>query len=266
MIKMFNTYVINLDSQPGRWNAQSKELAKVGINPIRIKGILNEDNSTNKYHSFIGRKISLYKGSTSSHIKACENFIQNDANDFALILEDDAYPSFNNVKILEEYLKTCYPYDFDMLLVHCDGWCPTKDKQKSHVSSGSVAAYFITKEGAKKLVNHKFSTLIDFETNIITNFKKIVSGKNFFWTDEEYIMSNDISNNRVYNNQKNDNIVDKIMTKLTCNRGEKTWRHIKNFKNFKIPIINYTLKPNHLIIILLIILFFIIKKFRPKIF
>ena len=205
---MFNTYVINLDSQPGRWNAQSKELAKVGINPTRIKGILNDDNSTNNYHSFIGRKTSTYKGSTSSHIKACENFIYNDQNQVALILEDDAYPTFNNVKILEEYLESCYPYDFDMLLVHWDGLCPTKDKQRPFFCSGSVAAYFISKEGAKKIVNHKFSTVFDFETNLIPNLKKIVSGKNFFWTDEDYIMSNDISNNRVYNNQKNDNMTD----------------------------------------------------------
>ena len=263
---MFNTYVINLDSQPGRWNAQSKELAKVGINPIRIKGVLNEDNSTNKYHSFIGRKTSSYKGCNSSHVKACENFINNDPNQIALILEDDAYPKFNNVKNLENYLENCYPYDFDMLLVHCDGRCPIKNKQNSLVFSGSGAGYFITKEGAKKILNHKFHSAFDFETNLIPNFKKIVSDKNFFWTDENYIMTNNTSSHRIKSNQLNDNTTDKIMTKLTCNRGEKTWRHIKNFKTLKIPIINYNLKVNHLIIIFLIILFFIIKKFRSKIF
>lgn len=262
---MFNTYVINLDSQPGRWDAQSKELIKVGINPIRIKGILNEEASDENY-SFLGRKTSLFKGCTSSHIKACNNFLNNDPNQIALILEDDAYPKFNNVKILEEYLETCHPYNFDMLLVHCDIRCPIKDKQKSLVFSGSGAAYFITKQGAKKILNHKFTTVIDFETNLIPNFKKIVSGENFFWTDENYIMTNDISSDRIESKQKNDNMIDKIITKLSFNRGEKTWRHSKNFKFFKIPIINYTLTVKHLIIILFtLILFFIIKKFRSKV-
>ena len=68
-----------------------------------------------------------------------------------------------------------------MLLVHCDGRCPIKDKQKSLVFSGSGAAYFITQQGAKKIVNHKFASVIDFETNLIPNFKKIVSNENFFW-------------------------------------------------------------------------------------
>ena len=104
------------------------------------------------------------------------------------------------------------------------------------------------------------------ETNLIPNFKKIVSGENFFWTDENYIMTNDISSNRIESKQKNDNMTDKIMTNLTFNRGEKTWRHSKNFKSFKIPIINYTLKVKHLVIFLFfIILFFIIKKFRSKV-
>ena len=153
----FNTYVINLDEQKKRYETQEKKLNDVGIYPVRIPGNYRKDVSKSIYDKHFH---TFYKpfmpdpviGSTSSHLKAVQYFLDNDTNEVALILEDDAYPLFDNVIHLRDKLND---RDWDMLLLHCDYLCSNKST-RPNILTGSVAAYFITREGAQKMLNHKF--------------------------------------------------------------------------------------------------------------
>jgi GR25 family glycosyltransferase involved in LPS biosynthesis len=267
---MFNTYVINLDSQQGRWNSQIKELNKVGIFPIRIPGILDKDITQKFKDDHFTRLYDTFgtiHGCTASHLKTYEYILNNDTNQYALILEDDAYPKFKNVVDLQHYIHRIHPLSYDMLLVHCDNNCPYKDKEQALPRSYSGAAYFVSKKGCKKLLGLKFNSTIDRYTNNVPELQKLVSKENFFWTDEDSIMSNEGSKNRVKTNQIKDNNVDKMFNKyMKINRGEKTWRHTKKYKALRVPFIQKYLSLNNILLIIIILFFFVIKYLCPKIF
>ena len=116
----FNTYVINLDEQKKRYAAQEKKLNDVGIYPVRISGNYRKDVSKSIYdkhfHSFYKNSMpDSVIGATSSHLKAFQYFLDNDTNEVALILEDDAYPLFDNVMYLRDKLNN---RDWDLSLIH----------------------------------------------------------------------------------------------------------------------------------------------------
>ena len=161
----FNTYVINLDSQKKRYDVQEKKLNEVEIYPIRISGYRFEDIDKSELQKHFVQTTPLLKprsaiGCTYSHIQALKYFLKNDTNEFALILEDDAFPLFTNVVHLEKKLENT---DWDYLSLHCDGVCP-KEGGNPYLLSGSTAAYFITREGAEKIINYKHSFHYDIQT------------------------------------------------------------------------------------------------------
>ena len=252
----FNTYVINLDSQKKRYDAQEKKLNEVSIYPIRISGYRFEDIDKSELQKHFVRTTPLLKprsavGCTYSHIQALKHFLKNDSNEFALILEDDAFPLFTNVVHLEKKLDNI---DWDYLSLHCDGICPkTKDKNTKY--SGSTAAYFITREGAQKIINHKHSTHIDMETNGIKNLDKKIDYKNSFWTDEDNIMGGEISTNR-YKRYCPKMLED--LSKYIYNRGEKTICHTKDYGIIRIPIIGYNITTGDMFFVQMVILFIIL--------
>ncbi len=260
----FNTYVINLDSQKKRYEVQEKKLNEVGIYPTRISGYMYDDISEieiKKHFDFIFGVDSFASrsaiGCTYSHIQALKYFLDNDPYNVALIMEDDAFPLFTNVAHLEKKLDNI---DWDYLSLHCDGICPkTKDKNTKY--SGSTAAYFITREGAQKIINHKHSTHIDMETNGIKNLNKKVDYKNSFWTDEDNIMGGEISTNR-YKRYCPQIVED--LTKYLYNRGEKTICHTKDYGIIRIPIIGYNVTNGDVFfiqtVILLIILWIVVRR------
>lgn len=233
----FNTYVINLESQKKRYEVQKKKLNDVGIYATRINAYYKKDIEKSEIKKYFGYFSFLYPdtmiGCNYSHLQAIKYFLENDKNDVALILEDDAFPLFSNVSELRKKLTNI---NWDMLSLHCDGLCPTKGVRPYYLS-GSTAAYFITREGARKLLKHKLTNYIDRKTNYIKNFNKRIDKQNSFWTDEEGIMSGQPSTNRNDKNSSCPSFIESISPYL-MNRGEKTLCHFKNYKSFKIPGIN----------------------------
>ena len=257
----FNTYVINLDEQHKRYESQEKKLNGVGIYPVRISGNYRKDVSKSIYdkhfHSFYKHYIpDSVIGATSSHLKAIQYFLDNDTNEVALILEDDAYPLFDNVMYLRDKLND---RDWEMLLLHCDGLCSNK-WTRPNILTGSVAAYFITREGAQKILNHKFRTYLDIDTNNVKNLKKRVDKKSSFWADEEGIMSGEKGVSRDDSGTTCPSIF-KFVSPFIISRGEKTLCHVKNYKAFKIPYIERNVTHGEIFLMLCILsLLIVIKK------
>jgi len=248
----FNTYVINLDSQKKRYEVQEKKLNEVGIYPTRISGYTFEEIGESELQKHFVQTTPFLKprntvGCSYSHIQALKYFLKNDPNEVALILEDDAFPLFTNVVHLEKKLENI---DWDYLSLHCDGVCP-KYGGKSGLLSGSAAAYFITREGAKKIINYKHSFHYDIQTTTMKNLDKKIDDKNSFWTDENAKMSGESSTNRY--NRYCHSIYDKITDKVV-NRGEKTACHYKDYTILRIPVIGYELAVEDIVLSLLFIL------------
>ena len=248
----FNTYVINLDSQKKRYYVQEKKLNEVGIYPTRISGYRFEDIDKSELQKHFFGNTPLLKprsaiGCTYSHIQALKHFLKNDPYDVALIMEDDAFPLFTNVAHLE---KKLHNIDWDYLSLHCDGVCP-KDGGKPVLLSGSSAAYFITRKGAEKIINHKHSFHYDIDTTKMKNLDKKIDDKNSFWTDETAKMSGELSSNRY--KRFCYGIYDKITEKVV-NRGEKTACHYKDYRIFRIPVLGYEVSVEDIVFFLLCIL------------
>jgi len=248
----FNTYVINLESQKKRYDVQEKKLNEVEIYPIRISGYRFEDIDKSELQKHFVQTTPLLKprsavGCTYSHIQALKYFLDNDPYDVALIMEDDAFPLFTNIIHLKKKLQYI---DWDYLSLHCDGVCP-KEGGDPYLLSGSTAAYFITREGAEKIINYKHSFHYDVQTTTMKNMNKKIDNKNSFWTDEEYKMSGESSTNRY--NRKCNKVYDKITEKVV-NRGEKTACHYKDYRMFRIPILGYETSVEDLVLFLLCIL------------
>ena len=248
----FNTYVINLDSQKKRYDVQEKKLNEVGIYPVRISGYRFEDIDKSELQKHFVRTTPFFQprsaiGCTYSHIQALKHFLKNDSNEFALILEDDAFPIFNDINFLKMKLSKI---DWDYLSLHCDGNCP-KEGGNPYLLSGSTAAYFITREGAEKIINYKHSFHYDIQTTTMKNLNKKIDKKNSFWTDEEYKMSGEMSSNRY--NRYCHGIYDKITEKVV-NRGEKTACHYKDYRMFRIPVLGYEVSVEDIVLSLLFIL------------
>jgi len=248
----FNTYVINLDSQKKRYEVQEKKLNEVGIYPTRISGYTFEEIDKSGLQNHFVRTTPLLNprnaiGCSYSHIQALKHFLENDPYDVALILEDDAFPLFTNVVHLEKKLENI---DWDCLSLHCDGVCP-KDGGDPYLLSGSTAAYFITREGAKKIINYKHSFHYDIQTTTMKNLDKKIDDKNSFWTDENAKMSGESSTNRYkrYCHKVYDKITDKVV-----NRGEKTVCHYKDYRMFRIPVLGYEVSIEDIVLFLLCIL------------
>ena len=248
----FNTYVINLDSQKKRYEVQEKKLNEVGIYPTRISGYTFQEIDKSELQNQFVRTTPFLKprnatGCSYSHIQALKHFLENDPYDGALILEDDAFPLFTNIVHLENKLENI---DWDYLSLHCDGVCP-KDGGKPGLLSGSTAAYFITREGAKKIINYKHSFHYDIQTTTMKILDKKIDDKNSFWTDENAKMSGELSTNRYkrYCYSVYDKITDKVV-----NRGEKTACHYKDYRMFRIPVLGYEVSVEDIIFFLLFIL------------
>jgi GR25 family glycosyltransferase involved in LPS biosynthesis len=256
---LFDTYVINMDSQKSRWEAQSKALDGIGINPIRIPGVLITDQDVSGYIDDNFTKFCKYTcpysaiGITASHKKACSEFLKTD-NSVALILEDDAYPLFDDVEILDQYLMSLPPADsWDMWSLHCDIKCSSN--KLDLVKNTSAAAYFISRVGAERVLNYKFPYHYDIVSTF--HFKKRVAERNFFWTDERSIKAgpNDVSTNRQTNRFNHENPINKWISKKLISRGEKDVIDILEYKIIRIPFTNITLSYINLVVYIIIILY-----------
>jgi hypothetical protein len=248
---IFDTYVINMDNQVSRWESQSKALNDIGIVPIRIPGVtINNQNDVDNNFTTLCKYTCPYSaiGITASHKKACSAFLKT-GNSVALILEDDAYPLIDDVRILDRYLLLLPPTDsWDMWSLHCDTSCGP-----DLALNTSAAAYFITTRGANAVLNYKFST--HYDTASTFKFDKRISDHNFFWTDERSAKAgpSGMSTNRQKTMFNHESPVNKWLTKKLINRGEKDVIDAIEYKLVRIPFTDINLNTINLVVYIIII-------------
>jgi len=232
---LFNAYVINLDSHRERFDVQSRHLRDAGVSSIvRVRGHTPDEIPREERHRYF-KNQSFMPGTNMacaySHLQALRRFVETDPHDVALVLEDDAFPLVN-AETLRKKLRGA-DVDWDLLMLHCDGFCPTSRAPAGRMSA-SMAAYFVTKEGARKLLRHKYHYQFDIDTSNLGDVRKIVEPVNSFWTDEDAEMSGKSSVNR-----KRVTYCPSALKNVKGNRGEKNVCHAMWYKIFRIPGIGY---------------------------
>jgi len=226
----FTTYVINLDSQRERFEAQSQSLREVGILPVRIRAFTRDEipeQDVDRHFARHARHVTPHSNMACaySHIVALKTFLETDPKPVALILEDDAFPLVD----VEALRKTAQTHgEWDMLSLHCDGLCPEGGGAPGRLSA-SAAAYFVTREGAQKILHHKFDYQYDLDTTYVRGLRKRVDRENSFWTDEDATMSGSWSTNR-----KNVRGCPTLLRDVRGNRGEKNVCHAMWYKLFRV--------------------------------
>lgn len=162
---MFPTFVINLDSQPDRYEQFKKRFSQTDlVNIVRIPGC---DGKQNRNHPLVNSYARPFLtdamiGCGLSHILLARHIV--DLNSpFALVLEDDVVPLRNDLShVVYTYFEE-FCQDVDVIRFFCQGICPTKNSRLS----GSTSVYLITHEGAKKLSATTLSYHIDIQMNNI---------------------------------------------------------------------------------------------------
>lgn len=237
---MFSTYVINMDAQPERFETQRTYLRQTGIDPIRVHGYAYDEIPKDELTRFFKphARVVMPKsniGCCYSHLKALEHFLVNGISPVALILEDDAYPLFIDRRYLEDKLRHGN-IGWDFLFLHCDGFCPEGGGKPGRLSA-SAAAYFVTRDGARKALLHKYSDHFDMDSSRIPGVKKIIDGENAFWTDEDNAMTTQQSTNR------NARPCPRALANIKGNRGEKNLCHALGYRVLRFgPIVLDTLQ------------------------
>ena len=219
---MFSTYVINMEAQPKRFETQRHYLRETGIDPVRVHGYAYDEIPKCELERFFKphARVVMPKsniGCCYSHLKALEHFLLNGITPVALILEDDAYPLFIDRRYLEDKLRNG-KIDWDFLFLHCDGFCPEGGGKPGRLSA-SAAAYFVTRDGARKALLHKYSDHFDMDSSRIPGVRKMIDGENAFWTDEDNVMTSEKSTNR------NVRRCPGALANIKGNRGEKNLCH-----------------------------------------
>lgn len=164
MENTFDIYVINLDKDTNRLEKMNKYLD----NFIRIPGIYGEDENFIKNDDifYLSRYLcpKSVLGCFMSHRLALKTFLESSNKEYALILEDDAEPCFQdwNTKINESIQNA--PIDWDMIKLD---YLPKYNLiyQHSYTKYPSLitTAYIINKKSAEKIMKEKMVYHIDIQ-------------------------------------------------------------------------------------------------------
>lgn len=232
------TFVINLDKSIKNFEYQKPFLENLGLQVERFNGINALNNDHLDYKNYINELALTFSpkgviGCGLSHILLCEK-IKNLNLDIALIMEDDAFPLFEKKEFNSILKKTINEIsildkDWDIIQLHSDALFPTHDTYFTHTFCGSTAAYLLSRKGAIKMSNEKACWHIDVQTSSNHKFKKYRSKYNLFWTQENYSLNRNFSQNFLIN------IKSQILSYIIPLRGEKTWQDFLNFKVLNLP-------------------------------
>jgi len=154
-----------------------KEFNNTNLNIIRFDAIhgtsiVNNDpelvnKHVNKFCKYFCPRAVI--GCGMSHVLVAKYFLENDPNDFCLILEDDVKPLFTDLNsevnrcvnmMAQQELDT----QWDIIKVYCHGICSYDEESitiPSNLLTSSTAAYILSKTGAKKIANLKVAWHID---------------------------------------------------------------------------------------------------------
>ena len=250
-LNSFNTYVINLKKDKQKWKKMQSNFKNTGIKLIRFNAIhganLTDDDKIFK-ENHITKKCNLtctdgMIGCGLSHIKLANYIINNDKNDYSLILEDDVNPIVSNFK--NEIMKAINnaPKNADLIKIYYHGAC--KNPNDPLLICGSTAGYIITKKGAEKLSNFQLDFHIDWQMQQTPNF--------ILYNSSKILLSEDTSDSSI--SERN------ILNKLD-NINVKGFQKISWYLNeplFKIPYFNINITFIKFLIFIYIITFIFFK-------
>jgi GR25 family glycosyltransferase involved in LPS biosynthesis len=160
---MFPSFVINLDSQPERYQQFKERFSHTDLK--EIKRMTGCDGKQNRNNPSVNPYVRPYLtdaiiGCGLSHIMLAKHIV--DLNyPFALVLEDDVVPLRNDLSHVIYMYYEQFGKDVDVIRFFCQGICP---KNYSRLS-GSTAVYLITRKGAMKLAGMTLSYHIDVQMN-----------------------------------------------------------------------------------------------------
>jgi glycosyl transferase, family 25 len=182
-MELKNVYIINLERDKHKWELVTKELDKYNIKYNRFNAVYGKDLSEeqiNEYVDWISRNFILNNGQIGcvlSHVNLLKQLVNDDNQDFYLILEDDI-EILDYDKILTIYnLYKNKKIDIDFLSMKCmeiEFQC-SRNGDRIKINEGieieeklipmGTSSYFVTKEGAKKFLKqyNKVKYPIDFQ-------------------------------------------------------------------------------------------------------
>ena len=282
------TFVINLADYQKNYEKQLPYLETLGLKVQRFNGInaLKDEHLNPEYKQYISRYAFDFTpksiiGCALSHTLCCkmiyDNYIKNSSNQnekmYFLIMEDDAFPIYNNKDFYENLNKTVNDIEildskWELIQLHSDAFYPTQDTYNTHFACGSTAAYLISKFGIIKNLESKILSHADFIHHNFIRFRKYRSKKNLFYTDEKNSLNRNINKVKdlsYYSLYYKSYLLEFInnYTNLFKLRGEKTYLNFLEFKLFKIPYFKKEYTTNEIIDYL--IAFILARKFIKSI-
>ena len=194
------TFVINLDDYRENYEKQLPYLQNIGLKPERVNGInaLKDEHLNPEYKQYISSYAFNFTpksiiGCTLSHTLCCkliyDNYIKKPLNInekiYFLIMEDDAFPIYNNKDFYENLNKTVSDIEildskWEIIQLHSDAFYPTQDTYNTHFACGSTAAYLISTVGIIKNLESKILSYSDFIIIILFDFENIGQKKIYF--------------------------------------------------------------------------------------
>ena len=229
-------YVINLKQSTDRWESIKEQLEKRNITYTRVEATYGADQpleELNKYRYTGTDKSKISKsefgktGCTMSHIKlwnSLKDKLKTD-DDWALILEDDAFLIGDTNKYLEKSWKIL-PSDYRQIGIIYLNWCwPYNNPEtinstdvthiKKSLGMQSTCAYMINKTGMEKLLKIPLpiNTTIDHRISLYTSVNGGVYGISF---KDLYILDDFSNSNNILTGYKNGKDIEKYKKENTC--------------------------------------------------
>jgi hypothetical protein len=173
---MLRTWVINLDSQPERL-ANTMQALPSELGAERFPALLPDRTKLLTHFSYFCPDKTL--GIAQSH-QAVAATIYDQGDEFALILEDDVFPTAGTLmQDLEDVMRSQAP-GWDIILLNACGPNCAKVGERPGRLCGSNAADLIAREGARKLLGLTVSWHIDVARN--TDLFDVRQGPELFTT------------------------------------------------------------------------------------
>ena len=284
------TYVINLDDYEANYTKQLPYLLNIGLHVDRFSGInaLKNEHLKPEYQQYISNYAKNFVpksviGASLSHILCCKHIKAtyfentNEPIPYFLIMEDDAFPLYNCEEFYEHLNKSIYEIqlldsNWEIILLHSDGFFPAKDTYSTHYLSGSTAAYLISLNGINKTLNNKIYGYSDVVMYNFITFNKYKTKENLFYTDEKTSLNRGQCKSKLnyyslFLKSKSFELLN-YYTHIVPLRGEKNFQQLIELKALREPLFENEFTANNLIdyLFIFIILFIILRKVNKSFF
>ena len=253
----FNTYVINLKNDHHRWANIKKNMIKHNIDLIRFEGINGNKDKLYKYKNHVHPiclKICARSviGCGLSHIKLNKFIYEKDDNEFALVLEDDAFSNSKNLKKKIKNIVDNAPNNWDIITLYCQGICNNKKTyNSSNIFTGGMLSYLISKSGQYKIKNLKLINHIDTQIHSSPNM-------NIYNYQENIFYPQNVESNNKNESIKIYNIFDTLYNNCDSNILSHKPSYFMKYNIFYNPITKNTITSGEFVIIIILVIFLLI--------